>query len=147
MCVKAVPTPFIYVHPDRTWRNGTQEDFDALAKACLALEDPWTSEKTGQQLRDVRIAFARTSPEMFDHLYDKARTLLPSPETLVWVAAKKILDSYWRFSRTPPKPVVKPKKQLPFLRTRQVRCLRKRRRDCSFTNPAFVPVTPETSRT
>ena len=51
---------------------------------------------------------------MFDHLYGKAGTLLPSPETLLWVAAYQILGSYWCFIRTPPKPVAKQKKQLAF---------------------------------
>ena len=114
ICVKAVPTSFTYVHLDWTWRNGTQEDFDALAKVCLALKAPWTSEETGQRLRGVLIAFARTSPEMFDHLYGKTGSLLPSPKALLWVAANKILGSYWRFIRTPSKPVVKQKKQLAF---------------------------------
>jgi len=54
--------------------------------------------------------------ENFEHLlYGKTGTLPPSPETLLWVTANKIIGSYWRFIRIPaPKPVAKKKKQLAF---------------------------------
>ena len=110
MCVKAVPKPFTYVYPNRTWRKGTQDDFVTLAKVCLRQEDKWTSEETGQQLRNVLISFAKTSPEKFDDLYGTAGTLLPSPETFLWVAANTLLGSFWRFGTVPPKPALKAKK-------------------------------------
>jgi len=55
ICAKAVPTPFFFVHRERSWRIGTQNEFDELAKVCLASKVKWTNEEHGQGLRDALI--------------------------------------------------------------------------------------------